>query len=303
MNEEANGFRMVHCGFLKVHARSKNMLDAYKELVPVLYGENGIKIHNFSFGPHDMCFHAHWHERLELLFMLSGTLEAYLDDEHVTVLPGQTVIIMPHMIHCGFSGDRGASYIMIAFDVENFCNHTIASDKYLMPVFQQKTRFCHVTDHPKITEHIRELAPHAATDGEFHPLCTIGKIYEIIGLLCQHCSIGSGQIHKPDERFGMVLTYINSHYTEDISARDICQKFGYEETYFCRRFKEATGITTMRYIRILRLELAQKLLRDGREDIRTISWRCGFSDISYFSNCFKRHLGVTPTEFRNAALG
>ena len=36
----------------------------------------------------------------------------------------------------------------------------------------------------------------------------------------------------------------------------------------------------------------------AKEEIGNIAWECGFSDISYFSNCFKKQFGVTPTEFR-----
>ena len=274
------------------------MLDAYKELTPVIYGENGIRLLKSVTGAGDMCFTAHWHDRIELLHVLSGSLEAYVDQEHLTAVPGQTVIIMPHMTHCGFAGDEGVCYTVIDFDVEKFCNATLASEKYIGPIFKYGASFSHVTDHPAIAGVMNELAAHLSTDNECHPLSIIGKVYELMGLLYQHCVADFKQTHKPDERFGKVLDYINTHYTEDISAKDISEKFGYDETYFCRRFREATGITTMKYIRILRLELAQKLLGDGKNEIQNIAWQCGFSDISYFSNCFKHQLGVTHTEFR-----
>lgn len=278
------------------------MLDAYKELVPVLYGENGVKIATYAAAAHVMCFRVHWHDRIELLRILSGQLDIYLNDEHITVVPGQTVIIMPHMIHCGFAGEEGVSYDMIAFDLERFCNTTIASAKYLTPLLEQKVAFSHVTDHPGIAGVLEELVRYFRMSDEHHPLCTIGKIYELIGLLYRYCASDAGRFYKTDSRFSMVLEYINHHYTENITTKSVSRKFGYVENYFCRRFKEATGITAMKYIKILRLELAQKLLRESEKDIRSISLQCGFTDISYFSNCFRQHLGLTPTEFRNSEL-
>ncbi|MBO5070825.1 MAG: helix-turn-helix transcriptional regulator [Roseburia sp.] len=274
------------------------MLDAYKELTPVIYGENGIRLLKNVTGPGAMCFSAHWHDRIELLHVIAGSMEAYLDNEHVTATTGQTVIIMPHATHCAFAGNQGVRYNMIAFDVEMFCNATIASEKYLAPIFKYGINFCPVSGDPAVAKAMDELEALLAAGNSCHPLCAIGKIYEIIGLFYQHCTADSRQIHKPDERFGKVLEYINLHYAENISAKDISEKFGYDETYFCRRFKEATGITTMKYIRVLRLELAQKLLSGSKEEIQNIAWQCGFSDISYFSNCFKQQFGVTPTEFR-----
>jgi len=64
-----------------------------------------------------------------------------------------------------------------------------------------------------------------------------------------------------------------------------------------------TGITTMNYIRILRLELAQKMLEETPESISNISLKCGFSDTHYFSNCFKKHFGISPSEFRQPYSG
>jgi len=276
------------------------MIDAYKELALVPYGDNGIVLYNFTFSANEMCFPAHWHNRIELLLLTSGSLEVHLANEHFTALPGEAVVIMPSTVHCGFSGESGVSYYVVAIDIEKYRNETTATEKYLMPILEQTVTFEALIRHPEIISSMRELVDSLPKESTHNSLYAIGKVYEIISLLYEHCIIYSGQFKKPDERFSKVLEYINSHYTEDISAKDISKKFGYDETYFCRRFKEATGITTMTYIRILRLELAQKLLRETKESISNISWKCGYADTHYFSNCFKRQFGMTPTQFREA---
>ena len=278
------------------------MIDAYKELRPVLYGDNGIKLNQFTFRANHMCFSTHWHNRIELLLITSGSLKVYLDNEHFTVLPGNAVVIMPSMIHGGFSGEQGVTYYVIAIDIEKFNNSTTASSKYLMPILEQAVKFQSIITNLEIITSINELIDSLQKESSHNPLYAIGKTYELISLLYEHCIISSGQPRKPDERFGMVLEYVNNHYTEDISAKDISRRFGYDETYFCRRFKEATGITTMNYIRILRIELEQKLLKETNESIGNISWKCGYTDTHYFSNCFKKLIGMTPTEFRDGNI-
>lgn len=275
-------------------------MDAFQELTPVIYRSNGINYMRFRCEANTMPFSAHWHNRIELLHIVSGSLEVYLNDVHATAQPGQTVIILPNTIHCAFTGSAGAEYHVIAFSPERFCNDTMASGKYIQPLFQQKAAFCPVTCHPKVSAAMDELISLLAAGEEYHPLCTVGKLYEVIGLFYQHCAVDASQVRKPDERFGAVLAYVNSHYTEDISAKNLSEKFGYDEAYFCRRFKEATGTNAAKYIRYLRLENAQHLLRTSRESIRNIALKCGFSDICYFSSCFKRQFGISPTEFRMA---
>lgn len=274
------------------------MTNAFKELTPVMYGENGIKVDYYSLSDSRMCFHAHWHDRIELLFIVSGSLDLQIDSEHFSASPGQAVIIMPSMVHCGFSGKCGVSYYVIAIDIEKFNNATIASAKYLKPIMKQTVKFQSLVEHPKVIDPISKLIDSFTEETKSNPLYAVGKTYEIISLLYEHCTISSRQPQKTDERFGMILEYVNSHFTENISANSISRIFGYDETYFCRRFKAVTGITTMNYIRILRLELAQKMLRETTESISHISLKCGFSDTHYFSNCFKKHFGISPSEFR-----
>ena len=57
----------------------------------------------------------------------------------------------------------------------------------------------------------------------------------------------------------------------------------------------------MRYIRILRLERSKPLLRNG-DGVAEVAAACGFADSGYFTRCFKRHYGLTPSDYRNAHL-
>ncbi len=277
------------------------MLDAYKELIPVIYGENAIKcLPRFMVAPNSLCFTSHWHDRIEFLVIMSGQLHAHLGEEQLTFTTGQVAVIEPQMLHYGISGEEGLSYYTIMFDIEKFYNGTIASEKYLTPIVKYSPRFQRKADNAEIFEAFLRLID-LVKDNTKNPLCAVGIVYEILGLLYQHCAADSKLIYKFDQKFRVVIEYINEHFTEKITVKEISRKFGYDETYFCRRFREITGITAMRYIKILRLESAQKLLQSKEDEIGDIAWKCGFSDISYFSNCFKKQYGVSPSEFRKRA--
>lgn len=274
-------------------------MDAFQELTPVIYGKNGINFLHLSYGANEIPITAHWHNRIELLYMISGALDIYLNDVHTIARPEQTVIILPNTIHCATTSSTGAEYYVIAFDPQNFCNNTIVSDDYIHSLLHQQIAFSPVTDHPRITKVMKELTSLLSDTKKQHPLCSVSKIYELLGLFYQYCIVDASQIRKPDERFKDVLLYVNGHFTEDISSKTLSRQFGYDESYFCRRFKEATGTSPTKYIRYLRLEKAQHLLHTTSENICDIALRCGFSDICYFSNCFKRQFGISPSFFRN----
>lgn len=270
------------------------MLDGYKELAPIVYGESAIKRLVGSVVDADrLCFEMHWHDRMEINLVVSGSMMLHTDEGHFEVLPGQAAISAPRKMHGGISGKEGVTYHTIMFDVEKFCNQTAASDKYLLPILRGEIVFPRVIDDVNLKSAIETLA-----EGELpcHPLQAEGKIYEILGILSQYGTIPSRIMAETDKGFHAIIKYVNDHFAQKITPKDISLQFGYNETYFCRRFKEVTGLTFTKYVQALRMEQAFKLLKEGKEEIRYIAWKCGYGDVSYFSNCFKSHFGFRPSE-------
>lgn len=272
--------------------------DAYKELTPVIYGKKAIKwLPAMHLQPEHTCFTMHWHERLELLYMHEGALELQLGSEPVTAHAGQLVIINPCQLHAARTGQVGAKYDVVMFDLSHFLNATAAVQHCLPPLIQRDTAFINVTDDPDVLRAVSDLIA-LQRDTDRHPLCAIGEVYRLLGLLSQRCAAGRPAVHTADEKISTVLTYISGHFTEELSTGELSRRFSYNESYFCRLFKRVTGLTVSAYIRILRLELAQKLLKEPDWDIAVIAARCGFSDAGYFTNCFTRQFGLSPTAFR-----
>ena len=71
-------------------------------------------------------------------------------------------------------------------------------------------------------------------------------------------------------------------------------------TYFVRRFGEAFGMPPMAYLNRLRIYKAMSLLSSTERSIEDIADEVGIRDRSYFARVFKKHSGVTPTEYRGA---
>jgi len=84
-----------------------------------------------------------------------------------------------------------------------------------------------------------------------------------------------------------------------LSLAMIGRETGLSYVQFLRRFQAYTGMSPTDYVTALRLQKAKTLLTDTDMLIREISAVCGFENEYYFSNFFKKHLDVSPTEFRN----
>ena len=275
------------------------MLDAYKELTPVVYGENAVKhLYAECETPGKLCFFMHWHDRMELLCVIKGSLELHVEERQFTLREGQIAVFGPQQMHGGFAGSEGVVYHTIMFDVEKFCNGTIAAEKYLVPLCQKKLGFQQNIEDERLRKCVYRLVETLADREEENPLLSVSIIYEMLGILYRYRDQSARVIHRQNKGFGEILEYVNACYTQKISPREISLKFGYNEAYFCRRFREITGLTFTRYIQALRMEHAQKLLQNTKYEIGIVAWECGYEDVSYFSNCFKKHFGYRPTELR-----
>lgn len=272
------------------------MLNAYKELTPVVYGQSAIKYLFYQVEAERMCFRMHWHDRMELILVVSGSMMLHSDEGHFEVLPGQVVVCAPRRMHGGIAGSKGVEYHTFMFDVEKFCNDTMASDKYLVPVLKSEMVFQPVIGNQQLRTVFEKLVAIVTNDAACHPLQAEACIYEMLGILHQYSLTPTGQLTKIDKEFYQILEYINTHFVEKITAREISLQFNYNPSYFCRRFKAITGLSFVKYVQALRMEYAIKLLKEGKDEIRYIAWKCGYPDVSYFSNCFKNHFGFRPSE-------
>ncbi|QAT43398.1 AraC family transcriptional regulator [Aminipila luticellarii] len=96
------------------------------------------------------------------------------------------------------------------------------------------------------------------------------------------------------------LQFINKHYKEKITLKDIEQNLHVNASYFSTLFKHEMGVTFTDYLNELKIEHASDLLSTTNLSIIDISLSAGFDDQSYFTKVFKKAKGVTPKQYRSA---
>ncbi|MCK8520476.1 AraC family transcriptional regulator [Aquimarina sp. D1M17] len=95
-------------------------------------------------------------------------------------------------------------------------------------------------------------------------------------------------------------SYLHDNLQEHISLNTISSDIGISKYYLHRLFTEINGITPLGYLTSIRLEKAKNLLQYSNNSILDIAISCGFDNTSYFSNLFKKHIGLSPSQFRKA---
>lgn len=270
-----------------------------KELTPVVFGETSVKILKTQLAPNLQAFEQHWHDRLELHLVKNGSLELCCNEQNILVNANELSIISPTMLHSGKSGSNGYECYVIMFEVTDLYNETVSAKQYIEPIINGKIRFKYKTDNSEIVQVANKIVEMQLNNKNYHPLETVGCLYRLLGLLCEHCIDNNNTSPQIFEKFNNVINYINSNYTKSITSSSISKQFGYDKSYFCRKFKKETGITVSGYIKTLRLEYARNLLEKTEKSIRQIAMSSGFIDTAYFTNCFKSIYKLSPTKYRN----
>ncbi|WP_238948112.1 AraC family transcriptional regulator [Clostridium sp. YIM B02569] len=93
-----------------------------------------------------------------------------------------------------------------------------------------------------------------------------------------------------------ILTFIESHLSEDLSLDKISHHFSMDKSYLGRLFKKETGSTIYNYILLKRISLAKQLLSEGKNVSETCSLS-GFNDYSNFIRTFKKITGSSPSHY------
>lgn len=95
-----------------------------------------------------------------------------------------------------------------------------------------------------------------------------------------------------------IISYINEHFTEDISVEQLATKAGLSQYHFIRTFKKETGLTPHEYLINTRISTAKYLLKNSRLPVKDICFNTGFSCESVFCSTFKKRLGISPAQYR-----
>lgn len=94
-----------------------------------------------------------------------------------------------------------------------------------------------------------------------------------------------------------VMDSINARMADsDFAVADLCADIGMSRSSVYNKIKSLSGQSVNEFIRIMRLNRAKELLATRRYNISEVAYMVGFSDPKYFSTCFKKQFGISPSK-------
>lgn len=104
----------------------------------------------------------------------------------------------------------------------------------------------------------------------------------------------------PAFKLQKVIHLLESRLDRDLGLHELAHAAGLSDFHFSRTFKQATGLAPSTYFIRLRMSAARRLLRETGDPIVQVGLSVGYSSPSHFAQIFRREVGVSPTEYRDA---
>ena len=99
------------------------------------------------------------------------------------------------------------------------------------------------------------------------------------------------------EQIAKILTYIQDNY-RTVTLEKLAESFHYTVPYVSKLVRSATGLTFTEILREIKFDVCRSLLLNSDLKINKIAEVAGFQNTDHFNRVFKKHMGITPTEFK-----
>lgn len=121
-------------------------------------------------------------------------------------------------------------------------------------------------------------------------------------LVAETCTAIETTLHSGSNLVVNAQYYIDTHFCEPITLKDIAEAVKANPSYLSRCFKQKTGTNLIDALTQKRMDYAKRLIEEGRLKIFEIAEALGFEDTTYFSHVFRRYAGMSAKEYHDAYI-
>lgn len=243
----------------------------------------------------------HWHEEYEILHVIEGVFDLTLEDERITLRPGDVAFVAAEQLHGGVP--QGCVYECIVFDMRLLLKCNDHCKQQINDIRQGRISLR--AFYPAGDRIIRHTIPpmfralHDQCPG--YELITLGCLFQFLGEVLKHGAYREDTQPQNDGKrvlkLKQVFELIETSYAAPLTLHDMAASVHMSPKYFCRFFKATTHRTPVDYLNYYRIEAACNEIAATDRNLTEIALDTGFASLNYFIRQFKRHKGITPGQY------
>ncbi len=253
----------------------------------------------------------HVHQNLELYFCISEHADYVINNSYYALRPGDIVAIKPGEVHkVVIRKQHQYERFFIVFPTDSFPEHAIDPLKPLLRLTGGESARLRLP--PEAWEHVRALLYETLEicrddNAEPSPLIQTKVYANTLQILCT-VSENAAFIHNAETQvctadlavpLADVMLYIDRHLKTIESVKEIADAIHVSPSYLSTLFRKHVGVPLVYYLQSLKMSIAKQMIEEGYS-VNDACRETGYTDCSYFIRIFKRHLGMTPLQYRNA---
>lgn len=253
----------------------------------------------------------HWHEEIELGYVVSGRLKVLTVGKSYCIDKGQGFFMNSNVVSSMEGGDSSGECILEShlFHPVFLGGHfkSIFETKYLEPIMHNKQ--IEVVEilgknpgEKEILKKLRQLSVLQSRENmEFQTRNLLSEIWILLLIQTREREFDQPKISlASQERIQTMLSFIHENYDTKITLEEIAASAMISKRECLRCFREYLNKTPFEYLLDHRIEMAEKLLRTTDMTMTEIAMNTGFSSPAYFGKVFKEISGKTPGMFRRS---
>jgi AraC-like DNA-binding protein/ligand-binding sensor protein len=126
----------------------------------------------------------------------------------------------------------------------------------------------------------------------------------LLTIFAQHLAALSNQLIVQEEKseppqIARARVFITEHQDEDLSLSEVARAVNMSAFYFCKMFKQTTGLTFTDYLARIRVEKVKNMLLDPHKRVSEVAFAAGFQSLSQFNRVFRKVAGEAPSTYRD----
>lgn len=101
---------------------------------------------------------------------------------------------------------------------------------------------------------------------------------------------------------GDIIQFLNEHIADKITLEDVLKEYSINRNQLNSMFIKETSMTCLSYLEKMRMNLSKLMLADTELQVAEVAERVGYLEPNYFAKVFKKHTGVTPSQYRGSCM-
>lgn len=246
-----------------------------------------------TYGPHH-------HARIEMNYVKKGMCMIHLDKETINFQEGEIMIICSNVEHTFEAGSKGTTLMQLEFLPEIFTSidstmklSSIGLGQASVNLFSEQNHLIKIVNNVLIMRVIQRILDELSSKKTYFQHLVVMYYAELLILITRYMD---ENILPVCNNYAMkrAITFVRSHYKEDISVSIIAEEAGIGERHLRNLFVKYLNLSPLEYLNQIRINKAVELLRNTEKSVKEVCFECGFKSPQYFSRIFKLQMNVSP---------